>query len=161
MRTALPFFLQHSVRKTGERVQRAEIRFDNVSGCLRTPGGGSSRQIVLIVEGPTIRARLISGRETARLMGLDDKYVLPRNYNEAYHLTGDGVAVPVVRHLAKRIFEPILSSALSVDERDSLQSEFDSEGEHSQGRARRKPRLRNPVQSLSDGWLFRDAEITR
>jgi len=95
----------------GRAVQRAEIRFDNVSGCLRTPGGGSSRQIILMVNGQTVKARLISTRETARLMGLRDSYKLPENYNEAYHLTGDGVVVPVVRHLAKYIFEPILDSA--------------------------------------------------
>jgi DNA (cytosine-5)-methyltransferase 1 len=41
-------------------------------------------------------------------MGLPDGYQLPANYNEAYHLTGDGVTVPVVRHLAQHIFEPIL-----------------------------------------------------
>jgi DNA (cytosine-5)-methyltransferase 1 len=40
---------------------------------------------------------------------LPDSYVLPTNYNEAYHLTGDGVVVPVVRHLAENIFEPILA----------------------------------------------------
>jgi len=34
--------------------------------------------------------------------------MLPANYNEAYHLTGDGVVVPVVRFLAANIFEPIL-----------------------------------------------------
>lgn len=95
----------------GRRVQRAEIRFDNVSGCLRTPAGGSSRQVILVVDGQSIKARLISTRETARLMGLRDSYRLPENYNEAYHLTGDGVVVPVVRHLAKYIFEPILDCA--------------------------------------------------
>ena len=42
-------------------------------------------------------------------MGLPDSYRLPDSYNEAYHLTGDGVAVPVVRHLAKNIFEPMLA----------------------------------------------------
>jgi DNA (cytosine-5)-methyltransferase 1 len=90
------------------RVQRAEIRFDDVSGCLRTPAGGSSRQTILVVDGQRVRARLITGRETARLMGLPDEYKLPENYTEAYHLTGDGVAVPVVRHLAEFILEPIL-----------------------------------------------------
>ena len=99
-------------RPNGKRtVQRAEVRFDDVSGCLRTPAGGSSRQVVLIVEGESVRARLISGRETARLMGLPDDYVLPENYNEAYHLTGDGVVVPVVRHLAEHIFEPVVDAA--------------------------------------------------
>ncbi len=94
-----------------KRVQRAEVRFDGVSGCLRTPAGGSSRQALLIVDGRSVRARLISSRETARLMGLPDSYKLPENYNEAYHLTGDGVVVPVVRHLAKNIIEPILDAS--------------------------------------------------
>lgn len=93
----------------GTKVQRAEVRFDDVAGCLRTPAGGSSRQIILVVDGPRVRSRLISARETARLMGLPETYVLPRNYSDAYHLTGDGVAVPVVRHLARSLFEPLVA----------------------------------------------------
>ena len=92
----------------GRKVQRAEVRFDDVAGCLRTPAGGSSRQVIMVVDGKKVRTRLISARETARLMGLDDTYKLPKNYNEAYHLTGDGVVVQVVRHLAEHILEPLL-----------------------------------------------------
>lgn len=92
----------------GNKVQRAEVRFDDIAGCLRTPAGGSSRQIILLVESKRIRSRLLSPREAARLMGLNDSYKLPSNYNDAYHVVGDGVAVPVVSHLAKFIFEPIL-----------------------------------------------------
>src|SRR5271163_4607858 len=98
------------VDDVGRKVQRAEIRFDDIAGCRRTPGGGSSRQVIVVVDGENVRSRLISPRETARLMGLPDDYELPTNYNEAYHLTGDGVAVPVVRHLAEHIFEPLLTS---------------------------------------------------
>ncbi len=93
----------------GTKVQRAEARFDDMSGCLRTPAGGSSRQLLLVVEGNSVKSRLISARETARLMGLPDEYRLPKNYNEAYHLTGDGVVVPVVRHIAEHLLEPILA----------------------------------------------------
>lgn len=96
--------------KNGLKVQRAEIRFDDIAGCLRTPAGGSSRQVILVVEGDAVKSRLISSRETARLMGLSDEYVLPEKYNDAYHLTGDGVVVPVVRHLAEYIFEPLLAA---------------------------------------------------
>lgn len=95
----------------GERVQRAEVRFDDVAGCLRTPAGGSSRQTIMIVEGKKVRSRLLSPREAARLMGLPDEYILPAKYNEAYHLAGDGVAVPVVRFIAETILEPILEGA--------------------------------------------------
>ena len=100
--------------ETGRKVQRAEVRFDDIAGCLRTPAGGSSRQLVLVVEGNNVRSRLISSRETARLMGLPDEYTLPDNYNEAYHLTGDGVVVPVVRFLADTLIEPIVLHATEV-----------------------------------------------
>ncbi len=95
--------------ENGFKVQRAEIRFDDVAGCLRTPAGGSSRQLIMLVDGNCVKSRLISSRETARLMGLPDEYEIPENYNEAYHLTGDGVVVPVVRHLAAHVLGPILS----------------------------------------------------
>ncbi|MDP3938127.1 MAG: DNA cytosine methyltransferase [Deltaproteobacteria bacterium] len=98
----------------GDKVQRAEVRFDGVAGCLRTSSGGSSRQLIVVVKGEKVRSRLLSSRETARLMGLPDSYALPENYNEAYHLTGDGVVLPVVRHLADQILEPILAPKATV-----------------------------------------------
>ena len=97
-------------RRTRNGVQRAEVRFDGVSGCLRTPAGGSSRQSILVVEGDKICSRLLSPREAARLMGLPDDYWLPENYNQAYHLCGDGVVTPVVRYLAECLIEPLLDS---------------------------------------------------
>lgn len=93
----------------GAKIQRAEARFDDLAGCLRTPAGGSSRQTLLVVEAGRLRSRLISARETARLMGLPEHYVLPQTYADAYHLTGDGVVVGAVRHLAAHIFEPALA----------------------------------------------------
>ncbi len=44
-------------------------------------------------------------------MGLPESYALPERYNEAYHISGDGLAVPVVRHLAASIFDPLLGRA--------------------------------------------------
>ena len=95
--------------ETGIKRQRAEVRFDDVAGCLRTPAGGSSRQVILVVEGKTVKSRLISPREAARLMGLDEDYVLPERYNHAYHVCGDGVCVPVVRHIARHVLEPVFA----------------------------------------------------
>ena len=43
-------------------------------------------------------------------MGLPDSYILPARYNEAYHLLGDGVVVPLVRHLGRHLFEPVLDA---------------------------------------------------
>jgi DNA (cytosine-5)-methyltransferase 1 len=98
-------------KRTRNGIQRAEVRFDDVAGCLRTPGGGSSRQRILVVQGARVRSRLISPREAARLMGLPDDYELPHNYNEAYHLAGDGLVVPAVHFLATNILEPLLGAA--------------------------------------------------
>ncbi len=94
----------------GVRVQ-AEARFDGFAGCLRTPGGGSSRQFLIEVEGGSIRARLMSPREAARLMGLADSYRLPERATDALHLVGDGVAPPVVRFLSETLLLPLAGAA--------------------------------------------------
>lgn len=96
----------------GVKRQRAEVRFDQIAGCLRTPSGGSSRQTIMLVEGSRVRSRLLSTREAASLMGLPETYILPERYNDAYKLAGDGVAAPVVRYLAEAIFEPVLKRNL-------------------------------------------------
>jgi DNA (cytosine-5)-methyltransferase 1 len=99
----------------GGKLQRAEVRFDDIAGCLRVPTGGSSRQTIMIIEAASTRSRLLSPREAARLKGLDDGYKLPADYNEGYGLVGDGVAVPVVRFLAQNILEPLLAQALTIE----------------------------------------------
>jgi DNA (cytosine-5)-methyltransferase 1 len=92
----------------GHSVQRAEVRFDGVAGCLRTPRGGSSRQVILVVDGGRVRSRLLTPREAGRLMGLPEGYRLPQPATAALHVAGDGVAVPVVRWLASELLEPLL-----------------------------------------------------
>ena len=92
----------------GARRQRAEARVDGVAGCLRTPRGGSSRQTIIVIQGRAVRSRLLSPREAARLMGLPDDYRLPARYNDAYHVAGDGVCVPAVRHIAEHLLQPLL-----------------------------------------------------
>lgn len=93
--------------KSGRRVQRLEIRFDGVAGCLRTPEGGSSRQVVVAVENGEVRSRLLTVRECARLMGAPDTYALPGSYNDGYRAMGDAVAVPVVRWLVEHLILPL------------------------------------------------------
>lgn len=95
------------------KAQRAEIRFD-LAGCLRVATGGSSRQVLLIVEGGSIRSRLMSPREAARLMGLDDTFRLPNQVNAALTVCGDGIAVPMVRHVMQHLVDPLADIALDV-----------------------------------------------
>ncbi|MCH8837043.1 MAG: DNA cytosine methyltransferase, partial [Candidatus Marinimicrobia bacterium] len=98
-------------RRTRKGAQRAEVRFDGVAGCLRTPEGGSSRQTVLLVEKGLVRSRLLSPRETSRLMGVPDTFLLPKRYNDSYRAMGDGVAVPVVRWLSSHLLIPFVAAA--------------------------------------------------
>jgi DNA (cytosine-5)-methyltransferase 1 len=100
--------------EAGRKVQRAEVRFDGLAGCLRTPRGGSSRQVIAVVEAGQVRTRLLSPREAARLMGLPESYNLPKAATSALHVAGDGVAVPVVRWLASEVLEPLLGAAPSL-----------------------------------------------
>jgi len=97
--------------EAGRKVQRAEVRFDGLAGCLRTPGGGSSRQFIVSVRNGRVRTRPMTAREYARLMGLPDEYRLPANERAALHLAGDGVAAPVVAFLREHLFEPVLDHA--------------------------------------------------
>jgi DNA (cytosine-5)-methyltransferase 1 len=98
-------------RRTRAGRQRAEVRFDGVAGCLRTPEGGSSRQIVLVVEGDRVRSRLLMPREAARLMGAPDSFQLPGSYTDAYRAMGDAVAVPVIAWLSEQLLTPLAERA--------------------------------------------------
>jgi DNA (cytosine-5)-methyltransferase 1 len=99
-------------RRTRAGRQVLEIRFDGVAGCLRTPEGGSSRQYVVIRKsGADWQTRLLTVRETARLMGAPDTYALPGTYNDGYKAMGDAVAVPVTAWLARHLLHPLALAA--------------------------------------------------
>lgn len=101
-------------RRTRNGRQVLELRFDGVAGCLRTPEGGSSRQVLVLRRDSHLATRLVTARETARLMGVSDSYKLPANYNDAYKAMGDAVAVPVVRHLARHLLAPLARACSAV-----------------------------------------------
>lgn len=87
--------------------QVLELRFDNVAGCLRTPEGGSSRQLLVLAQDGELRTRLLTARETAHLMGAPKRYKIPGSYNDAYKAMGDAVSVPAVRYLARHLLTPL------------------------------------------------------
>lgn len=85
----------------------AEIRADGVAGCLRTPKGGSARQILVKVGKGEVRVRFLSPRECAKLMGAGD-YQLSCSANQALFGFGDAVCVPVVEWIGKHYLNPLL-----------------------------------------------------
>ncbi len=74
-----------------------ELRDDGLAGCLRTPKGGSAKQIVFEAGRGASRVRFMTALEGARLQGVTQ--TLPEGFSETELLfaLGDAVCVPAVR----------------------------------------------------------------
>jgi DNA (cytosine-5)-methyltransferase 1 len=83
----------------------AEMRTDGYAGCLRTPRGGSSKQIVICAGKGSWDVRLLTPREYARLQGVRDCFKLPDNANKGYFAMGDAVCVPVIEFISENILD--------------------------------------------------------
>ncbi|EMX0221668.1 DNA (cytosine-5-)-methyltransferase [Vibrio fluvialis] len=92
----------------------AELRTDGFAGCLRTPRGGSSKQIIIQAGQGDWSVRLLTPREYARLQGVRDSFVLPENDNKGYFAMGDAVCVPVIEYIAENILEKVYGEAIKA-----------------------------------------------
>ena len=100
----------------------AELRTDGIAGCLRTPRGGSGRQILFAAGEGRFNVRLLTPRECARLMGAAG-FTLKVPLNQALFGFGDAVCVPVIEWIANNYlnplwhqeFEPVPSATLSPE----------------------------------------------
>lgn len=84
----------------------AELRTDGIAGCLRTPRGGSGRQILFQAGKGKYSVRLLTPRECARLMGADD-FTITGTLNQALFGFGDAVCVPVIQWIAENYLTPV------------------------------------------------------
>jgi DNA (cytosine-5)-methyltransferase 1 len=90
-----------------------ELRTDGLAGCLRTPRGGSGRQILFKAGRGEYHVRLLTPRECARLMGADDfKITVP--LNQALFGFGDAVCVPAVQWIARNYLNPLVEELALV-----------------------------------------------
>ncbi len=89
----------------------AELRNDSIAGCLRTPRGGSARQILIQAGKGQVMVRLMTPRECARLMGADD-FVIKKDVSKALFGFGDAVCVPAVAWIAKHYLNPLVKEML-------------------------------------------------
>jgi len=87
-------------RRVRNEKSMAELRVDGIAGCLRTPRGGSGRQILFAAGRGRFAVRLLTPRECARLMGADD-FAVNVPLNQALFGFGDAVCVPVVEWIAR------------------------------------------------------------
>lgn len=106
-------------RRVRDGKSMAEIRFDGIAGCLRTPKGGSARQILIEVGNGNINVRLLTPKECARLMGADDFNLSSGNATEALFGFGDAVCVPVISWIADKYLNPELSKLKNAKEQRS------------------------------------------
>lgn len=94
----------------------AELRTDGFAGCLRTPRGGSSKQILIRAGKGQWKVRLLTPREYARLQGVRDTFILPSSANKGYFAMGDAVSVPVIEFVTNNILDPLYSEHLAYNE---------------------------------------------
>ncbi len=85
----------------------AELRTDGIAGCLRTPRGGSGRQILLKAGKGKYHVRLLTARECARLQGVPDTYIIDVPLNQALFGFGDAVCVPAIEWIAQHYLTPV------------------------------------------------------
>jgi DNA (cytosine-5)-methyltransferase 1 len=85
----------------------AELRTDGLAGCLRTPRGGSGRQILFKAGRGRYQVRLLSPREAARLQGAADDYPIRVGTNQALFGFGDAVCVPAVAWIVEHYLTPV------------------------------------------------------
>ncbi|MCD9530675.1 DNA cytosine methyltransferase [Photobacterium carnosum] len=93
-------------RRMRKGVSTAEMRTDGIAGCLRTPKGGSSKQILIQAGFGEWKVRLLNPREYARLQGVRDSFLLPENMNKSFFAMGDAVCVPVIEFLSTQALTP-------------------------------------------------------
>ncbi|MDD5370450.1 MAG: DNA (cytosine-5-)-methyltransferase [Anaerolineaceae bacterium] len=96
-------------RRMRDGKQRAEVRKDEVAGCLRTILGGSSRQFILAAGNNQIRMRNMTPREYARLLGVPSDYPIDIEEKQALNGFGDAVCVPVISWIARNVLLPLVN----------------------------------------------------
>jgi DNA (cytosine-5)-methyltransferase 1 len=100
-------------RRTRGGVPVWEVRADDISGCLRTARGGSSKQAIVRVDEGGVRVRWMTPLEYARLMGAEEYNLSDARTNQSLFGFGDAVAVPVVEWLGRHYLLPLIRGELA------------------------------------------------
>jgi DNA (cytosine-5)-methyltransferase 1 len=89
----------------------AELRVDGLAGCLRTPRGGSGRQILFKAGFGRYHARLLTPREASRLMGAGD-FRISGSLNDALFGFGDAVCADAIAWIATYYLDPLINELI-------------------------------------------------
>ncbi|NLE45180.1 MAG: DNA (cytosine-5-)-methyltransferase [Chloroflexi bacterium] len=104
-------------RRRRQGQQRAEVRHDDLSGCLRTAVGGSGKQSLVKAGRGEIKMRVMSPREYARLQGVPDVYPIRASGVQALTGFGDAVCVPAIAWIAEHVLGPMVGRGALVYKR--------------------------------------------
>ena len=96
-------------RRIRQKSMRAEVRFDGLAGCLRTPKGGSAKQIVIAIDRGKLRMRWMSPREYARLQGSPNFPLVGGTIQQLWGFA-DAVCVPAINWIDQQILTPLYES---------------------------------------------------
>ena len=96
-------------RRIRLKTMRAEVRFDGLAGCLRTPKGGSAKQIAIAIDAGKLRMRWMSPREYARLQGVPDFPLVGTTTQQLWNFA-DAVCVPAVSWIDRHVLTPLCRS---------------------------------------------------
>lgn len=100
-------------RRIRNKKSMAELRTDGIAGCLRTPRGGSGRQILFKAGLGEYQARLLTARECATLMGAEEFHISEEiRLNQALFGFGDAVCVPAITWIAENYLNPVVTEML-------------------------------------------------
>ena len=103
-------------RRVRNKRSMAELRTDGIAGCLRTPRGGSGRQILFRGGNGEYAVRLLTPRECARLMGADEFTLRPDlPLNRALFGFGDAVCVSAIEWIARYYLNPVVDELSEVE----------------------------------------------
>jgi len=101
-------------RRVRQGKSRTEIRSDGLAGCLRTPRGGSSKQMVYVSGKGQIKMRWMLPKEYASLQGMPD-FPLKVGTTQALFGFGDAVCVPVIEWISSYYLNPIFDSFFNIE----------------------------------------------
>ncbi|WP_373512576.1 DUF4928 family protein [Persicitalea sp.] len=109
--------------RDGIKQSTAEIRVDQLAGCLRTAKGGSAKQILIRVGRGEFNVRLINAKEAAHLMGAPKFNISPKHsLNDYLFGFGDGVCSSVISWLDSNYLTPLHEANKNIKNKSTITS---------------------------------------
>jgi len=109
----------------GKSFNATELSVSGLAPCQRPYSGGSSRTWVLVAGQGKCKFKVVTPRESARLMGFPDSFQLPQSAKAAYTATGDAVVPACISWIESQFFSDQLGQeSIKIHQEMSAQLEL-------------------------------------